>query len=207
MEIIKGLKFPLEDLDWGKKVIIGGVLNTVPIINFISVGYALETMKMVMEKDYALPDWEDFGDKFMMGLKAVVINIVYMAIPIIIISVSMVVGLFFGKESIAMIGLSVGILLAVVIGVMLPMAIAHYVAKEKFSAAFNFSEIIKRIMTVFVEYVIYYIVIVILTVIGMFLFIIPVIGWIIGAIYTFYILLVSAYYFGRLYNKSESESS
>ena len=204
MEIIRGLKFPLEDLDWGKKVLIGGVLNTVPILNFISLGYALETMKMVMEKDYALPDWEDFGAKFMIGLKAVVINIVYMIIPIVIIIISMVVGLFFGKESIAMIGLSVGILLAVVIGVMLPMAIANYVAKGSMKVAFNFREITKRIMSVFVEYVVYYIIIIILMVVGLFLFIVPVIGWILGAIYMFYILLVSAYYFGILYVKSEA---
>jgi uncharacterized membrane protein YdjX (TVP38/TMEM64 family) len=203
MEIIRGLKFPLEDLDWGKKILIGGVLNTVPILNFISFGYALETMKMVMDKDYALPDWDEFGAKFMMGLKAVIISIIYMIIPIVIMTISVIIGLFFGKESIAMIGLSVATLLAVVIGVMLPMAIASYVAKDSMKVAFNFTEIIKRIMSVFVEYVIYYIVIVILMAIGSFLFVIPVIGWILGAICMFYLQLVSAYYFGMLYNKSE----
>ena len=203
MEIIRGLKFPLEDLDWGKKILIGGVLNTVPILNFISFGYALETMKMVMDKDYALPDWDEFGAKFMMGLKAVIISIIYMIIPIVIMTISVIIGLFFGKESIAMIGLSVATLLAVVIGVMLPMAIASYVAKDSMKVAFNFTEIIKRIMSVFVEYVIYYIVIVILMAIGSFLFVIPVIGWILVAICMFYLQLVSAYYFGMLYNKSE----
>ena len=204
MEILRGLKFPSEDLDWGKKVLIGGVLNTVPILNFISFGYALETMKIVMERDYALPDWDMFGTKFMIGLKAVVITIAYMLIPIVIIIVSMFLGLFVGKENIAAIGATVAVMLSVVIGLVLPMAIANYVAKENLKAGFDFSEITKRIKAVFVEYVTYYIVIIILYVIAGLLFIIPVIGWIVGAICMFYIQLVFAYYFGMLYTKSES---
>ena len=204
MEIIRGLKFPLEDLDWSKKIIIGGVLNTVPILNFISFGYSLETMKMVMEKDFALPDWDEFGAKFMMGLKAVIISIAYMLIPIVIMLASMVVGLFFGKESIAMIGVMIAMILAMVIGIMLPMAIANYVAKGNIKAAFNFGEITKRIKSVFVEYLIYYIAIILLYVVATVMFvIIPIIGWILGAICMFYLQLVFAYYFGILYTKSE----
>jgi len=34
MEIIEEIKFPSTNKDWGQKVLIGGILNMIPIINF-----------------------------------------------------------------------------------------------------------------------------------------------------------------------------
>ncbi len=48
MDIVDGLKFPMNDKDWTKKVFIGGLLNIIPIVNFISTGYSLETMKLII---------------------------------------------------------------------------------------------------------------------------------------------------------------
>ena len=48
MNILEGIKYPTNDENWVKKVIIGGVLNIIPIVNFIIFGYMIETMKYIL---------------------------------------------------------------------------------------------------------------------------------------------------------------
>jgi len=198
MDIPKGLKFPMEDLDWAKKVLIGGVLNTSLILIFISFGYVLETMKLIMEGESDLPDWEEFGTKLMMGLKGFVIVIAYMIIPIIV----MIVFMISGKINLMLMGILVGAILGLVIGYIVPMAIAHYVAKGKIKVAFEFKKIIKMIKPVFKDYTTCYILTVSLFILTMAIYTMPLIGWVVGSILLFYLLLVWAYYFAKLYMKS-----
>ena len=84
MDFEKAIKFPMDDPAWIKKVIIGAILSIIPIINFISFGYALELLKNVIDSKEELPEWSGFGGKFVKGLVAVVIYIIYMLIPAII---------------------------------------------------------------------------------------------------------------------------
>ncbi len=99
-------------------------------------------------------------------------------------------------------GLIIGFILTMIFGFIIPMAIANFVAKDSFGAAFEFGEIINRIKSVFGEYVICYLVIIGLYIIVSIVMLIPIIGWILGSIFIFYIQLVYAYYFGTLYAKS-----
>ena len=188
----------MEDLDWAKKVLIGGVLNTSLILIFISFGYVLETMKLIMEGESDLPDWEEFGAKIMMGLKGLVIVIAYMIIPIIV----MIVFMISGKINLMLMGILVGAILGLVIGYIVPMAIAHYVAKGKIKVAFEFKKIIKMMKPVFKDYTTSYILTVSLFILTMAIYTMPLIGWVVGSILLFYLLLVWAYYFAKLYMKS-----
>jgi len=38
------------------------------MVNFISFGYALETMGLIINNNETLPEWENFGSKFVKGL-------------------------------------------------------------------------------------------------------------------------------------------
>ncbi|XRP97470.1 DUF4013 domain-containing protein [Methanocaldococcus sp. 16A] len=195
MDISEGLKFPMKDKDWTKKVLIGGLLNIVPIVNFISFGYALETMKLITNKNQTLPEWDEFGSKFVKGLVGAVISMTYLIIP----SIIMLALMFVNKT----VGLIIGFILIIISGFIIPMALANYVAKDSFGAAFEFGEIISRIKSVIGEYIICYIVLIVLYLIVGVISMIPIIGWIIGAILGFYVQLVYAYYFGNLYAKSK----
>ena len=198
MDISEGLKFPMKDKDWTKKVIIGGILNIVPIVNFISYGYSLEVMKLVISGKETLPEWDNFGSKFIRGLVGIIISVIYLIIPIIV----MMIFISMGHRGLNIVGILVGGILMIIFGFAIPMALANYVAKDSFGAAFEFSEIINRIKSVFGEYLVCYIVVIVLSLIVGAISVIPFIGWIIGAILEFYVALVYAYYFGNLYVKS-----
>jgi hypothetical protein len=60
MNIIEGLKFPINDEEWVKKVIIGGIISIIPIVNLVVYGYFVETMKYVINGKELLPEWENW---------------------------------------------------------------------------------------------------------------------------------------------------
>ena len=70
--------------DWVMKIIIGGVLSIIPIINFIATGYMVKVMKNSINKTPGMPEWKGFGDYYVKGLILFVIALVYMIVPLII---------------------------------------------------------------------------------------------------------------------------
>jgi hypothetical protein len=85
MDIGRSFSYVFEDQKWLSKVLIGGVINLIPIVNFAATGYWLDQTKRVTEgRDLPLPEWDNFGGYFMKGLMAFVATFVY-SLPVIII--------------------------------------------------------------------------------------------------------------------------
>ena len=85
MDIGRAFSYFTEDADWVKKVLIGGVVNLIPIVNFAATGYWLSQTKNVYEgREVPLPEWSDFGGFFMKGLMAAIAGFVY-SLPAILI--------------------------------------------------------------------------------------------------------------------------
>jgi hypothetical protein len=214
MDYGKIIRFPMEDKDWIMKIIIGGVLSIIPIINFIASGYQLKVMKNAINKTPGMPEWKGFIDLFIKGLIIFIIALLFMIVPLIIFgaiagfsTITYVMGDLTNPYSIVMAilpALFVGGILILIIGFVLPMAIAMYAKSENFSDAFKFSEILNRIKSIFSEYLISYIIIVIFGIILGLIMLIPVIGWIIGFFGTFYLGVVALNMFGELYLKSKA---
>jgi hypothetical protein len=213
MDYGKQIRFPMTDKDWISKVIIGGLLSIFPIINFIAYGYEFKVMKNAMNKKPGLPEWKNFIDLFMKGLIIFIIVFIFMIVPMIIFGflagVSIISNLVYGFSNpyaiVASIlpALIIGGILILIIGFILPMAIAMYIKSDKIDSAFKFNEIINRIKSVFSEYLTSYIVILILGFILGLIMLIPYIGWILFSFGTFYLGLVFANMFGELYLKSK----
>jgi hypothetical protein len=151
-----GLSFSyvFKDKDWFKKIAIPALCSLIPVIGqFIVAGWGLKATKNVIdgEVENALPDLE-FGADLGRGFMAAVISAIY-SIPIAIIAgisgglfgfatdpgvdqtvstVLMILGGCFGL---------VGLLLGILIGFMGLAAVANYVAKGEFGAAFKLKEI------------------------------------------------------------------
>ena len=78
MDIGKSFTYVFEDPKWIMKVLIGGIVLLIPIVNFAVYGYMLTTLKNVADgQPTPLPEWGDFGAHFMKGLYAVIGVLVY----------------------------------------------------------------------------------------------------------------------------------
>ena len=214
MDYGKIIKFPMQDKDWVMKIIIGGILTIIPIVNFISFGYMFKVMKNSINKTPGMPEWKGFTDLFVKGLILFVIELVFLIIPIIIFgavagfsALSAVTGGVsdpLGFVLAILPALFIGGILILIIGFILPMAIAMYAKSDKIGDAFKISESLNRIKSIFGEYLISYIIIVIFGIILGLIGLIPIIGWILSFFGTFYLGVAALNMFGELYIKSKA---
>ncbi len=160
MDIGKAFTFVFEDEDWIVKILIAaGILLAgilflwvllVPLILAIAllVGYTVEiTRRVIHGNSQVLPEWDNWSGLIADGLKAIVIVIVY-ALPAIILGICL--GIPIGVLADNAEGLStlfsfllscLNFLWAIAMSLLLPAAIAFYVAEDELSAAFRFGEI------------------------------------------------------------------
>ncbi len=213
MEIVEEIKFPSKDNEWILKILIGGIINIIPIVNLISFGYLLKVMKGSIDGKPGLPKWDDWGNLFMNGLIAAIIGLIYMIIPILIFLISggSIVaaalsgdtGLLMGAIAGAMGGILIALLLVLIFGFLLPMALSMYVRENNFGAALRFNEVISRIKSVFGDYLTVYIVVIALFFILGVLNGIPVLGTLIMIFGSFYIGAVAYNMFGEVCARSK----
>ena len=68
MDIGKAFSYPFEDDDWLSKLFLGAIVSAVPILNFAWSGYTVDVVRNVSDGvSLPLPDWSEFGDKFVKG--------------------------------------------------------------------------------------------------------------------------------------------
>lgn len=198
MNLEKAIRLPF--LDGVVKVIIGGVLNIIPIVNFLCAGYLVEIMANAIGEKEEMPAWENWGTKFINGLLVFIISLIYMIIPVLIIITGG------GLSSITGGGMSLSVILAVITGLaiwfILPMAIANFAATGNFGSAFNFALIFSYICTVLGTYVGIYLVSIAFIFALALVNAIPLMGWIIGILGGFYMGCVMSFLFGGAYRKA-----
>ncbi len=68
MDIGKSFSYPFEDDEWLTKLFLGAIVSAVPILNFAWTGYTVDILRNVADGvSRPMPDWGDFGDKFVKG--------------------------------------------------------------------------------------------------------------------------------------------
>lgn len=210
-----GLSFGyvFEDKEWFRKIAIPALVALIPVIGeFIVIGWGLKVTKNVIDgkERNALPELE-FGRDLGKGFMAAVITAIY-SLP-----VAILVGIGgtlagFGTErtqaaNVVLIIFGVcfgllGILLGILVAFLGAAAIANFVAKGEFSAAFKFKELIAMIKKSFVSWL--------LVILGQIIamgFIAPLgaIACGIGALLTFvYGTAVYSHLLGQAYNQSNT---
>jgi hypothetical protein len=155
MDIGRSFTYMFEDKDWVKKILIGGVVNLIPIVNLAATGYFIEALKNTAEgRELPLPEWgEDFGGKFMKGLMAGIAGFLY-ALPIMI-----VMGIIMGLTAVIagsldddtattvaavcpMIGYCLMFVYMILLMLILPAATVRYALTGQFGAFFRFGDIL-----------------------------------------------------------------
>jgi hypothetical protein len=154
--------FPFKDEKWGTKFLIAFLFYigsfVIPIIPLIFVlGYVARIIENVIkENDFSLPEWDDWGDLTIKGLKVIGVSLVA-AIPLVIFYgcglfstfLPMVAlsgdneGLFASMFMMSMFGsmclFGLGTIVWLVLSLFLPPAISHMIAEDSFGAAFHIS--------------------------------------------------------------------
>jgi hypothetical protein len=79
MEFGRAFTYATQDPDWLKKVGIAAVILIIPILGAIVVlGWGLEITRRVINNDpVPLPDWSNFTDHLILGLKGFVVGLVF----------------------------------------------------------------------------------------------------------------------------------
>lgn len=84
MDIGKAFSFVFDDENWIVKLLIGGLIAIIPIVNFAAFGYMVQVVKNVRDGyEPVMPEWSEFGEYFVDGFKVFVGLLAY-SIPLIL---------------------------------------------------------------------------------------------------------------------------
>jgi len=209
MEIGKAFTYIFDDESWITKILIGGILGLIPIVNFAVFGYVVETLRNVaqgMEKP--LPEWSEFGEKFVKGLVVFIMYFIY-AIPIWLLMGCLWVAALVvgggngnGENLIALLLFPLYCLVGfygLVLAILSPAILVNYAVTGELGSAFRFGEIFGLITGNLGNYIVALILAWVASVIAGF----GVIACGVGVLFTsFWGYLVMAYLFGQLQRAS-----
>ena len=209
MDIERSVKYVFEDEEWLTKMLIGAVVNVVPIVNFAAAGYAMQAAKNSIDgQDTPLPEWSDFGAQFVKGLMAFVGALIYF-LPLVL--VSCVLGVLAGVASdyggdagSGLVSICLGLLnlvYGVIAGFILPAALTRYVVTDEFAAMFRFGEVFAYIKDNLGNYVM---AVIVMILIGIVASLVGSLACGIGLLFTsFWGMMVYAHLFAQVYVESE----
>jgi hypothetical protein len=185
--------------DW-KKVVILGILFLISFLIvpvFLAIGYVFRVLKWSIADINELPDFDEWGNMFMDGLKVFVVQLAYFIIPFIIIftgvwaSIGSLLALQNTGDAIvppaafSLIGglFILGWVMAVIFGVFFTIALANMAYYDgELKAAFRFREILDMISAIgWVDLIIWYVMMIMIGVgigfMSSILGLIPILGW------------------------------
>jgi hypothetical protein len=196
--------------EWVKTVLIGGILSIfgfliVPAI--LVVGYLLRVLRGRMHGEEEPPVFDDWGEMLREGAYGFAIAVVYGIVPGIVGAV--VVGLGVGGAMaggdngvtaflggvVALVGGLLLLVLSLVVAYVLPAALANYVEKERFGAAFSVADLRPVLFSgkYATAWGIGFGVILVAGFVSGLLNVVPFLGALVGAFLSFY-AIVAAYY-------------
>ncbi len=181
MDIGKAFSYVFEDERWISKVLIGGLILIVPILNFAVFGYVLKVAQNVAQgNSRPLPEWGgELGDHFMRGLYWIVIQLVYLLPAMLLYGLFACVLVGVGSatsdrssDGAGALGALSACLLPLVFllglaGAVLAYAgIARYAATNSLSEAFKFAEVIALLRNNLGDWVILLLIVILAGIVG-----------------------------------------
>jgi hypothetical protein len=157
LDIGRAFSYVFEDQKWVMKILIGGGLILGGIITFVGwlftapvvLGYCVQVLRNVYAGNpQPLPEWDNWGERWMDGLKAWVVTLV-MALPLIIValviqvpaSILNAVSVSGAGSALSLCGSCLSFFLAIGVALIVPIAVARYATTNSIGNAVQFGEI------------------------------------------------------------------
>ena len=199
------------------------LLTCIPVVNFITSFIVLGYLVKIYKGGDIAPELEGYGEMFINGIIFFIIQFVYVFIPIIL----MIAGVFFagtgvlallagseGEAAVAGVAIGaasgmtglllilVGIVLAIIFGLIAVIAGIRFAKTERFGEGFNFGEILATVKKVGLgHYILSYIVFLLVGfIIALILGLIPFIGWLLTLVIIPPLILLQGKFFENLYS-------
>lgn len=225
MDVGKSFSYQFEDEKWLSKLFIGALVSAVPILNFAFAGYMVDMLRNVEQRAARpLPEWTEFGEKFVKGFWLFLAGLIY-AIPAIIIgcipfsafflpalsrSSDVQQGLVAAASGVSLVFGCLLVVYALLLTFYFPAVYINFSRKGTLASCFEFSNIFKIVSANLNKYLTAWLIslvagIVVGLVVGLVstvLQFIPcvgqILGWVIAAIGGVYIATIYAYLFGQV---------
>lgn len=206
------ISYPRNGEDWLKTTLIGGVLLIlsfliVPI--FIVQGYFVRVLRSSAKGEEEPPVFDEWGELIVDGLKAFVISLVYVGVPLAIAFVVMLVlgigGAAAGGDAgagLSILGMLFGLVMLVVVMAAvyaLPAALANFAYNDSFGDAFDFGEVVDTAMNM--DYFVPWLLALVVAIVGGFIAQLLAII-IVGIFLSFYVNVSVFYLYGQAYAQS-----
>ena len=231
MDIGKSIGYVFEDKKWTNKLLIGALVSIVPIVNFAFAGYWTIIMRNVTERNPTpLPEWDNFGDKFIKGLMLWLAGLIY-SIPALILFCPLAILPFFsgnnqdGRGVLGGLFAGTALLLTCIVGLyillvsfLFPAINLNFARKGSFASLFEFGQIWPIMSRNLSDYIVAWLIAIVIAVAASFVIgliagviaIVPCIGWLISwlllAATTVWVGTVYAHLFGQVGAESPGQS-
>ncbi|MCK5706488.1 MAG: DUF4013 domain-containing protein [Candidatus Aureabacteria bacterium] len=154
VDIKKALTYPFSDEKWIVKLIIGGLISLVPVLNFLSFGYIMRILKETSEgKEPKLPEWGDWENLFKEGAFGFLILLAYgIAMGILFIFVGIFCNIPFIGFFFKLIYYVLNILMIFLFPAWTMLSLIKYMSSKKIGDAFDFKYNYEKIANNINEY-------------------------------------------------------
>jgi hypothetical protein len=228
LRIRSSVRFPLEGVDWQRKLLLGGatglllelvfvgltflvsgeaafaIAPLVVPVNLPALGYILRVYKGTLLWEVgAPPEWENWSALLRSGLAAFGLALVYAVLPLVLLLLGLSLLVKGGiMLFLGMVLMVLGVLAGVFMLFFLPMALARTLVRRRIEAAFRPGILWDGINPILAEYVATYLLSVGSYIAGGLVAAIPIFGWTVWPFLWFYLMLVQARLFGEICAKA-----
>ncbi len=205
MDIISFVTFTFREARYIKRWVAAGIILFIPVVNFLSLGYLSRSSGLTMIGGIGLPTWERKNELWREGARLAYIVILYEALPCFLFSFSFLLSSF-GNVITVFIGAIMKVLAVLAFifcSFFLPFAFCTSVQETDVRRAFEFEKIAGAVKEVLAAYVAGYGLAAFCMYVAFRLHVIPYLfGFALSSILIYYVLLVSTYYFTRLFMRT-----
>lgn len=206
----RAFKAPFEDPDWFKKTLFGLLWGVLVVTSFALMGAMLDYIKSVANGNERLPEWDDFGGKWVRGFMVFLAGLIFF-LPVWVLGlIFLVPTLLVARTNSDILGAVAGggmcifwlmaIVYSIAVAIYFYSAMVNYAMTGEFGAFFKFGENFERVRTrpgYWTAFLIAIVASFAAGMIGSLLGAIPVVGWLLSFGLTYLAYMVGAHGFGQ----------